>query len=54
MDLSRRLRQSFVCRGSVTAGLCVGLSACSGVDTIPGVPPTPLVRLLPEAAVVAV
>jgi len=54
MVVSQRLRQSLVGRGVVAAGLFAALLACSGVDTIPGVPPTPVVRLLPEGAAVAV
>jgi hypothetical protein len=56
MEFSQRLLHSFVCRGIVVSGLCAGLMACWGDDTIPlpGVPPTPVVRLLPEAVAVAV
>lgn len=56
MDYLQRLRASVIGKGLAAVGMSVGLVACWGDDTIPlpGVPPTPVVRLLPEAAVVAV
>lgn len=55
MNFPNRSNTSLVRRGIAAAGFAAGLLACYD-DSIPlpGVPPTPVVRLLPEAAVVTV
>lgn len=55
MMFSNRSNTSLVCRGIAAAAFAVALLACYDDSVpLPVVPPTPVVRLLPEAAVVMV
>lgn len=55
MNFPNRSNTSLVRRGIASAGIAAGVLACYDDSVpLPGVPPTPVVRLLPEAAVVTV